>query len=71
MASIARRMLVSTWNILTYREPNLRFDEETTTYKILTSVPLAVVWALAMDEKSRSGMNPRQFAKQGLLRLGV
>jgi len=64
-------MLVSTWHILTKRESNLRFDEETTAYKILTSVPLAVIWALAMDEKSRSGMDPSQFAKQGLLRLGV
>ena len=71
VVSIARRMLVSTWHILTERETNLRFDEETTAYKKLTSVPLAVIWALAMDEKPRSGMTPHQLAMYGLLRLGT
>ncbi len=69
--SIARRMLISIWYILTKRETNLHFDEETTAYKKLTSVPLAGIWSWAMDEKSRHGMTPQQFAKYGLLRLGV
>ena len=71
IVAIARRMLVSIWHILTKRQPNLYFDEETISYKKLASVPLVGVWAWAMDEKSRSGMDPQQFAKYGLLQLGV
>jgi len=64
IVAIARRMLVSIWHILTKREPYLHFDEETIAYKML-------IWSWAMDEKSRHGMTPQQFAKYGLLRLGV
>ena len=64
IVSIARRMLVSIWYILTRREPYRHFDEETIAYKML-------IWSWAMDEKSRHGMTPQQFAKYGLLRLGV
>ncbi len=71
IVAIARRMLVSLWHILTKREPYRHFDEETIAYKMLTSVPLAGIWSWAMDEKSRDGMTPQQFAKYGLLRLGV
>ena len=71
VVSIARRMLVSTWHILTERETNLRFDEETTAYKKLTSVPFAGICSWAMDEKSRHGMTPHQLAMYGLLRLGT
>jgi len=62
--AIARRMLVSIWHILIKREPYHHFDEETIAYKML-------IWAWAMDESSRKGMTPQQFAKYGLLRLGV
>ena len=64
IVAIARRMLVSIWYILTKREPYRHFDEETIAYKML-------IWSWAMDEKSRGGMTPQQFAKYGLLRLGV
>jgi len=64
IVSIARRMLVSIWYILTRREPYRHFDEETIAYKML-------IWSWAMNEKSRHGMTPQQFAKYGLLRLGV
>ena len=64
IVSIARRMLVSIWYILTRREPYRHFDEETIAYKML-------IWSWAMDEKSRDGMTPQQFAKYGLMRLGV
>jgi transposase len=64
IVSIARRMLVSIWHILTKRETYLHFDEEDIAYKML-------IWAWAMDKKSRKGMTPQQFAKYGLLRLGI
>ncbi len=64
IVAIARRLLVSIWYILTKREPYRHFDEETIAYKML-------IWSWAMDEKSRHGMTPQQFAKYGLLRLGV
>ena len=64
IVAIARRLLVSIWHILTKREPYRHFDEETIAYKML-------IWSWAMDEKSRDGMTPQQFAKYGLLRLGV
>ncbi len=64
IVAIARRLLVSIWHILTKREPYHHFDEETIAYKML-------IWSWAMDEKSRDGMTPQQFAKYGLLRLGI
>jgi len=64
IVAIARRLLVSIWHILTKREPNQHLDEEGIAYKML-------IWAWAMDEDSRKGMTPQQFAKYGLLRLGV
>ena len=64
IVAIARRLLVSIWHILTKREPYRHFDEETIAYKML-------IWSWAMDEKSRDGMTPQQFAKYGLLRLGI
>ena len=64
IVAIARRMLVSIWYILTRRESYRHFDEETIAYKML-------IWSWAMDEKSRHGMTPQQFAKYGLLRLGI
>ena len=62
--AVARRLLVSIWHILTKREPYRHFDEEDIAYKML-------IWSWAMDEKSRGGMTPQQFAKYGLLRLGI
>ena len=64
IVAIARRLLVSIWYILTRREPYHHFDEETIAYKML-------IWSWAMDKKSRDGMTPQQFAKYGLLRLGI
>ncbi len=64
IVAVARRMLVSIWHILSKREPYRHFDEEDLAYKML-------IWAWAMDESSRKGMTPQQFAKYGLLRLGI
>ncbi|MFH1635654.1 MAG: hypothetical protein ABIG63_16810 [Chloroflexota bacterium] len=63
-ASVARRLLVAVWYILTKREPYHHFDAETIAYKMIT-------WSQRMDEKALKGMTRQQFAKYGLLRLGI
>ena len=62
--AIARRLLVSIWQILSKRETYNHFDDETLAYKML-------IWSQRMDEKALNGMARQQFAKYGLLRLGV
>ena len=42
----------------------MHFDDETIAYKML-------IWSQRMDEKALNGMTRHQFAKYGLLRLGV
>jgi transposase len=64
IVAIARRLLVSIWHILTKREPYRHFATETIAYKMLT-------WAWSMDETARKGLTRAQFAKYGLLRLGI
>ena len=64
IVAIARRLLVSIWHILTKREPYRHFDEETIAYKML-------IWAQAIGEEGRQGLTRQQFAKYGLLRLGI
>jgi transposase len=64
IVAIARRLLVSAWHILTKREPYRHFDDQTIAYKML-------IWSQRMDEKALNGLTRQQFAKYGLLRLGV
>jgi hypothetical protein len=64
IVAIARRLLVAVWHILTKREPYRHFDDETIAYKMLT-------WSQRMDNKALNGLSRQQFAKYGLLRLGV
>ena len=64
IVAIARRLLVSAWHILTKREPYRHFDEETIAYKML-------IGSQRMDEIALNGLTRQQFAKYGLLRLGV
>jgi transposase len=64
IVAIARRLLVSAWYILTKREPYRHFDDESIAYKML-------IWSWGMDEQARHGLSRQQFAKYGLLRLGV
>ena len=64
IVAIARKLLVSVWYILTHREPYRHFDVETIAYKM-------IIWSQRMDEKALNGMTRPQFAKYGLLRLGV
>ena len=64
IVAIARRLLVSVWHILSKRETYNHFDAETIAYKML-------IWSQNMDEKALRGMTRQQFAKYGLLRLGV
>jgi hypothetical protein len=64
IVAIARRLLVAAWHILTKREPYRHFDDETIAYKML-------IWSWKMDAKALHGLTRQQFAKYGLLRLGV
>jgi transposase len=64
IVAVARKLLVAVWYILTKREPYRHFDDETIAYKML-------IWSQRMDEKALKGMTRQQFAKYGLLRLGV
>lgn len=64
IVAIARKLLVSVWYVLTKREPYRHFDDETIAYKML-------IWSQRMDEQALDGMTRPQFAKYGLLRLGV
>jgi len=64
IVAVARKLLVSVWHILSHREPYCHFDDDTIAYKML-------IWSQRMDEKALNGMTRQQFAKYGLLRLGV
>lgn len=64
IVAIARRLLVAVWYMLTNREPYQHADEDTLAYKM-------IIWSQRMDEKARQGMTRQQFAKYGLLRLGI
>ena len=64
IVAIARRLLVAVWQILTNREPYQHFDEEMIAYIMIT-------WSQRMDELALQGMTRQQFAKYGLLRLGI
>jgi hypothetical protein len=57
-------LLVSLWYILTKREPYRHFDAQTIAYKMLS-------WAWSLDETARDGLTRQQFARYGLLRLGI
>jgi len=64
IVAIARRLLVAVWHLLTKREPYRHFDDQTIAYKML-------IWSQRMDEQALNGLTRQQFAKYGLLRLGV
>ena len=64
IVAIARRLLVAVWYILTNREPYQHFDDQMIAYKMIT-------WSQRMDEQALIGMTRQQFAKYGLLRLGI
>lgn len=64
IVAIARRLLVSAWHILSKRAPYRHFDDETIAYKML-------IWSQSMDAKALRGLSRQQFAKYGLLRLGI
>jgi len=62
--TVARKLLVSIWYILSKRQPYSHFDDETIAYKML-------IWSQRMDAHALKGMSRQQFAKYGLLRIGV
>jgi transposase len=61
---VARKLLVTVWYLLSKQETFRYTSEEDLAYKML-------IWSWSMGEQARQGMTPQQFAKYGLLRLGV
>jgi hypothetical protein len=61
---IARKLLVTVWHVLTKQEAYQPATDEDIAYKML-------IWSWNMDAKALDGMTRQQFAKYGLLRLGV
>lgn len=61
---IARKLLVTVWYVLSRQEAFRHASQEDLAYKML-------IWSWSMDEEARQGMTPQQFAKYGLLRLGI
>jgi len=61
---IARKLLVSVWQVLTNEETDVHASEEDLAYKML-------VLAWDLDEKVRLGLTYKQFAKYALMKLGV
>ena len=56
--------MVTVWYVLSRREAFRHASQEDLAYKML-------IWSWSMDEEARQGMTPQQFAKYGLLRLGI
>jgi len=64
IVAIARKLLVTIWYVLSNKQPYNRYSEEDLAYKMLT-------WAWHIDKDALNGMTRQQFAKYGLMRLGV
>jgi transposase len=64
IVTVARKMLVAVWHVLSKREPYRHSTQEDLAYKM-------VIWSQRMDEEALRGMTRQQFVKYGLLRLGA
>lgn len=64
IVAIARKLLVTIWHVLNDQAPYKHFNEEDLAYKMLT-------WAWHIAPADLNGMTRQQFAKYGLMRLGV
>jgi transposase len=64
IVTVARKMLVAVWHVLSKREPFRHATQEDLAYKM-------VIWSQRMNENALRGMTRQQFVKYGLLRLGA
>ncbi|MFH1884378.1 MAG: IS110 family transposase [Planctomycetota bacterium] len=64
ITAIARKLLVAIWHVLTKNETDCHASEEDLAWKML-------LWSWSLDDEARQGLTRKQFAKYGLLRLGV
>jgi len=64
IVAIARKLLVAVWHVLTKDETDCHASEEDLAWKML-------LWSWSLDDETRQGLTRKQFAKYGLLRLGV
>lgn len=61
---IARKLLIAIWHVLSKEETDIHASEEDLAYKMLL-----LSWSLSEDV--RQGLTYKQFAKYGLMKLGV
>jgi hypothetical protein len=64
IVAIARKLLVAIWHVLSKEETDCNASEEDLAWKML-------LWSWSLKDEARLGLTPKQFAKYGLMRLGV
>jgi len=64
IVAIARKLLVAVWQVMTKEETDIHASEEDLAYKML-------VLAWDLGETERMGLTYKQFAKYGLMKLGI
>jgi len=64
IVAIARKLLVAVWHVLSKEETDRNASEEDLAWKML-------LWSWSLNEETRLGLTPKQFAKYSLMRLGV
>ena len=64
IVAIARKLLVAVWQVMTKEETDIHASEEDLAYKML-------VLAWDLGENERMGLTYKQFAKYGLMKLGI
>lgn len=64
IVTIARKLLVTIWYVLTREETDRNASQEDLAWKML-------LWSWSMGEEARLGLTPKQFVKYSLMRLGV
>jgi transposase len=64
IVAIARKLLVAVWQVMTKEETDIHASEEDLAYKML-------VLAWDLGENERLGLTYKQFAKYGLMKLGI
>ena len=64
IVTIARRLLVAAWHVLTERATDRRADPDNVAAKLM-------VWSWKLNDLQRGGLTSRQFVRYGLMRLKI
>jgi len=78
IVTIAHHLLVVVWYVLTKHEPyrhygsrlRYHYSPECIAYRV-GAAHKYLTWSWSLDDEARLGLTHKQFAKYGLLRLGV